>query len=211
MAAMNKPRPPSQPLPSARPGGRSARVRSAVLDATWSLLIEGGAESLSMEKIAERAQVHKTTLYRRWGELGVLVREAIGELENAQVQLPDTGSLRGDLLGLLHSFAEHFESPKGRAINRLIAGSRDRGQLGEWIDQYWHEHGGQYRAIIERAVQRGELSGDSGYQRAIEISLGPLLLRSLMTDQAIDDALIQDLADATESYLQGLSASGRDT
>ncbi len=210
MAAMSKTRPCSNLPTSPRPGGRSARVRSAVLNATWALLIEGGAESLSMEKIAERAQVHKTTLYRRWGELGVLVREAIGELENAQVQLPDTGSLRGDLLGLLHSFAEHFESPKGRAINRLIAGSRDRGQLGEWIDQYWRERGGQYRAIIERAVKRGELPSDSGYQRAIEMSLGPLLLRSLMTDQAIDDALIQDLADATESYLQGLSASGRD-
>ena len=60
-----------------RPGGRTARIRAAVLEATVSALIEHGYDGLTMERIADRAGVNKTTLYRRWGSRAGLVVDAV--------------------------------------------------------------------------------------------------------------------------------------
>src|SRR5580658_8453688 len=74
-----------------RPGGRSARNRAAVLDAAVELLAEASYDDLSMENIAARAGVHKTTVYRRWPTKADLVADAIRARSQAVVPLPDTG------------------------------------------------------------------------------------------------------------------------
>src|SRR5687768_13717083 len=62
-----------------RPGGRAARVRAAAIAATLAELAESGYTALSLERVAQRAGVHKTTLYRRWGSREELVLEAMLE------------------------------------------------------------------------------------------------------------------------------------
>ena len=84
-----------------RPGGRATRVRSAVLDATSMLLSEVGYDQLSVEAVASRAGVHKTTVYRRWPTKPELIAEAALVQAAEAVPIPDTGTLLGDLQTLL--------------------------------------------------------------------------------------------------------------
>src|SRR5215470_1048367 len=104
------------PGPKRRPGGRSARVRSAVLDATAQILLEKGLDGLSVAEIAQRAGVNETSIYRRWGTReNVGLEVALSRAELA-IPIPDTGSLRGDLLVLARGIAAYQQSPFGKAM-----------------------------------------------------------------------------------------------
>src|SRR6201986_3287208 len=86
------------PAKARRTGGRSARVRAAVLRATLDALLSCSADDLSIRDVAQRAGVHETSIYRRWGTRANLILDAVqGEIE-AAVPPPDTGSLRRDPL-----------------------------------------------------------------------------------------------------------------
>ena len=87
-----------QPGPTrSRPGGRSARVRAGVLAAARELVAEQGYEPVSIEQIAARAGVHKTTVYRRWPTKARLVMDAVEDMSAERVPVPDTGALASDL------------------------------------------------------------------------------------------------------------------
>ncbi len=104
-----------------RPGGRSARVRAAVLRATFEELASVGYPALSFEALARRAGVHKTTLYRRWEGKEDLLLDALLEHAGQAVPVPDTGSLRGDLRSLAREIVGNITSPEGEAIVRAIS------------------------------------------------------------------------------------------
>src|SRR5438094_8033869 len=80
-----------------RPGGRRARIRQAVLDAAFAELGEKGYGGLSIEAVAQRSGVAKTTVYRRWPTRNELVADALDSRSDRYEPVPDTGSLRGDL------------------------------------------------------------------------------------------------------------------
>src|SRR3712207_7398459 len=80
----------------ARPGGRTARVRAAVLDATVAELAEHGYAELTVEAVAARAGVNKTTLYRRWGGKDGLLVDAVEAFGAGQAEVPDTGQVDED-------------------------------------------------------------------------------------------------------------------
>src|SRR5579875_2521841 len=83
-----------------RPGGRTARTRTAVLAATLAELAERGYAELTVEQIAQRSGVHKTTVYRRWGGVDGLLVDALGEASADDWTAPDTGTLLGDLTAI---------------------------------------------------------------------------------------------------------------
>src|SRR5687767_15007682 len=99
-------------MPEPRPGGRSARVREAVLSATTAVLAEDGYERLSIETVAVRAGVHKTTVYRRWPTRAQLVVDALQERSERNVPVPDTGTFAGDLDALARSVVANIGSPE---------------------------------------------------------------------------------------------------
>ena len=85
---------------------RGPELESALLEAAWSELVESGFANLTMESVAARAQTGIAVLYRRWPNKDELVLAAIAHYGRLQpVETPDTGTLRGDLLGLLTSFS----------------------------------------------------------------------------------------------------------
>jgi AcrR family transcriptional regulator len=189
---------PSRP---GRPRGTSQRVNDDVLQATLALLLEGG--SLKIEAIAERSGVHKTTLYRRWGNIDELVKAAIASVDMGELEFEDTGSLAGDVLMACRRFAMHFQKPEIISINRFIAGNRSSdNQLGQLMDDYWAGRHQLYRQMIDRAEARGEPVKPEQFSLAIEIIVGPMLLRSMMTDTVIDEALIQQISHSALDCLQ---------
>ncbi len=88
----------SRPRP--RTGGRSARVRAAVLDATIALLRDEGND-FGIPQVAARSGVHETSIYRRWGSREALIVDAVRTHIGEEIPIPDTGTLRGDLSGSL--------------------------------------------------------------------------------------------------------------
>ena len=89
-----------QVVQGVRTGGRSARVREAILTAAFGELIDNGYAALSMEAVASRAGVNKTTIYRRWPTLDDLLVDALMEWSHDAFPDHNTGSIETDLLAL---------------------------------------------------------------------------------------------------------------
>src|SRR6188768_1360597 len=104
----------------ARTGGRSARVVSEVLSATLEAFAEQGYAGLSVEAVALRAGVNKTTIYRRWPTKTDLVGAALVSLRDDDPEPPNTGSLRDDLLQVLQHWAAQMVTPRRRAIMQSL-------------------------------------------------------------------------------------------
>src|SRR5690606_38057071 len=81
-----------------RPGGRTARVRAAVLQAAGDLLAERGFDGLDLAEVARRAEVGRTTVYRRWGNPSALAADLLSDMADQSLPRTETGSLDGDLL-----------------------------------------------------------------------------------------------------------------
>ena len=179
-----------------RPGGRSARVRADALAATLAELAETGYTALSLESVARRAGVHKTTLYRRWGTREELVLEAMLDRAGERISVPDTGSLRQDLFELARTAAANAATPEVAAMARAIAAQAPHdSRLAAANHRFWDERLALDAVIVERAIQRGEITPGIDSRRVIESLLGPIHLRLLLTGEPIDDAFLQAIVD----------------
>jgi AcrR family transcriptional regulator len=164
--------------PSVRPGGRSEKVRTAVFDAVEALMAKNPRDLPSMAEVAERAGINPTTLYRRWGDATVLAAEVAVERLMRDLPVPDTGSLRGDLMGWATQAAHSLNGKKNLALLRVLASSAHAGEehRGERIVAV-SRRGAEINAVLERAKKRGEpvpLFSD-----VLELVLAPLYFRVL--------------------------------
>ena len=96
-------------------------MREAAIAATLAELAECGYSALSLESVARRAGVHKTTLYRRWGAREDLVLEAMLERAGEHISVPNTGSVREDLFELAQTVAANAARPEVAAMARAVA------------------------------------------------------------------------------------------
>src|SRR3954470_7765928 len=128
----------SAPVGEQRPGGRSARVRAAVLSATLEVLVETGYDGLSVDAVAARAGVHKTTVYRRWPTKAELVAAAAADRSEQPVPVPDTGSLAGALAALGHSIAGNVSPELGAGLARtIIAAAAASDEVAQVNREFW--------------------------------------------------------------------------
>ncbi|MEO1068016.1 MAG: TetR/AcrR family transcriptional regulator [Cyanobacteria bacterium J06638_6] len=140
---------------------RSARAHQAMLQATLELLGEVGYEGMSIEAIAARARVGKTTIYRRYSSKEELVADAIESIRE-EVSLPDTGSLWGDLKALIENAAQITLTPLGRQSVALIVSSAASNSTFAQIywDNYLAPRRQAFASVIDRAKARGEVPVD---------------------------------------------------
>ena len=167
-------------------------MRAATLAATLEELAETGYLALTLDAVARRAGVHKTTLYRRWGTREALVLDAMLGLAGERIPIPDTGSLRGDLAALATAAAATAGSPQGQAVVRAVvaAGSHDAA-LAAANQRFWTERLALDGEIVERAIARGEVPADTDPRTVIEAVLGPIYFRLLVTAEPPDPAFIE--------------------
>lgn len=142
--------------PRRRPGGRSARVREAVVAATVAELEESGYDKLSIGAVAARAGVHETSIYRRWKTREGLVTEATYALFAQRITVPDTGFLVEDLVGMLSSSGRLLESPLGRAAMQFSLALTHDAAITREMHELWSVRMQALRQVFERAEQRGE-------------------------------------------------------
>lgn len=179
-----------------RPGGRSARVRSAVLRAFIQELAEVGYPAVSFESVAKRAGVHKTTLYRRWTRPEGLLLEAALEYSGNGVSVPDTGSLKDDLLLVARHVAESLESPAPQAMLRaVVTEAKHNPELADVARTYWRARFRHIGEIVRRGIERGEVSFSIDPDLVIEALTAPMYMRTFVTQEPVDDRFIEALVD----------------
>jgi AcrR family transcriptional regulator len=164
--------------PAARPGGRSAQIRTKVFDAVEALLAKNPNAMPSMGEIAARAGVNPTSLYRRWGDAGVLAVEVAIERLMQDSPIPDTGTLRGDLLGWAVNAAHSLSGKKDLALLRVLAASTHISE--EMQDKRviaTARRGQEMNVVLERAQARGETVPT--LPEVLEIVLAPIYFRAL--------------------------------
>jgi AcrR family transcriptional regulator len=181
--------------PRKRPGGRSARVRSDVLQATLEELADVGYGELSFERVADRAGVHKTTLYRRWENKENLILEAMLERGRDRIPIPDTGSLSSDLAELGKEIIANLSDPGVQATTRTVASIRDRDSaIAELGRRFWRARVELASAILDQAKTRGEIPSQVEPGLLIEALSAPIYFRLLLTDEPLDDEFVEQLA-----------------
>ncbi|MGW6421832.1 TetR/AcrR family transcriptional regulator [Nocardia sp. NPDC055053] len=179
-----------------RTGGRSARVRQAVLDAALQAIAEHGPDGVSVAEVARRAGVHETSIYRRWSTREQLVMDALLAYSQNEMPVPDTGSLRADLLTFTRSLSTYLDSSLGKALARAMVASDDDEPLAAGRRRFWESRFDLARVMIDRAVERGELPDDTDPRLAMELLIAPLHFRALLTHQPLDDHHAERMIDA---------------
>lgn len=186
---------PSPRVGDQRPGGRAARVRSAILSATEELLLEVGYEELTIEQVAARAGVHKTTVYRRWPTKSELFADAARTSSAENIPIPDSGSLGSDLMLLARSVAAGLDTElDARRARLLVAAAVTSGELERDMAGFWSERLDASAVIVERAIERGELPPDTDPNVIIETIIGPIWVRVLLTGEPITTHLADTVA-----------------
>jgi AcrR family transcriptional regulator len=192
------------PHPRKRLGGRSARVRAAVLGATLAGITEEEGDALSIPRIAARAGVHETSIYRRWGSREALILDAVTSLIGEEIPVPDTGSLRGDLVAFLDRSIGFLSSPIGVRLVRATA-PMPRTAPTDVRQAYWPRRFERIGEMFARAIARREIAPTADIALATEMLLAPLYFRLLITDRSLEDDLPERL---TAFVLRGLMIAG---
>lgn len=176
-----------------------------VLAAALEVFAEQGYAGLTVEAVALRAGVNKTTVYRRWATKAELLQAALVSLRDEDPEPPNTGSLREDLLQLLRASAARMTTPRWRAIMQsLLSGNADP-ELQALLQRMRDTRPAIPPLVIERAIQRRELPKGSDPELIVAALLGPLHVRSYWKRQTIDDAFIRGLVNLVVS---GAAAGG---
>jgi AcrR family transcriptional regulator len=177
----------SMSAPRGRP--RSERSHRAILDAANEILEELGFVDLTMDEVAQRAGVSKATIYRWWSTKGKLVFEAFSDGFLARQPLPNTGSLRGDLSAALRSWIRVVKGTgTGRNLVGLIAEVQRDPELAEiWRDRFVVPVRAQHRLMVERAIDRGEVSADVDPDVILDLLFGSAYHRLLQTHLPLSD------------------------
>jgi AcrR family transcriptional regulator len=165
----------------ARPGGRTARIRTAVLDATVAELVDRGFAGLTVEAVSFRAGVNKTTIYRRWGGREGLIVDAVETFAATQVDLPDTGTVEEDLRLWARSVLKTLTGPvSGALVRAIFSAAGDSPEMRELRHRFWLTRAALVRPLIERAIRRGQLPAGTDADEVIRHVGAPLYYRLLV-------------------------------
>ncbi|WP_405164269.1 TetR/AcrR family transcriptional regulator [Nocardia sp. NBC_01499] len=179
---------------------RGEELERAILEATLDELAEVGYSGLTMERVALRAHTSKTVLYRRWAGRAELVVDASKMGGVSHVDIPDTGSLRTDVITMMRRMSAKMATPFGGIMRGLLAEMTRDPELGRLIRERVHRVGSSpIHTILERAAERGEV--DRAILHSRRATVAPDLLRNqfLLFGAPVDDAVIIDIVD--EVYL----------
>jgi AcrR family transcriptional regulator len=178
---------------------RGAALEEAILRAATEVLKESGVAGLTMEKVAKRAGTNKNALYRRWPNRVALGVAAYRQLAATEVVPPDTGSLRGDALGMLRRANSTWSSSYGEILRGLIAAAGDTPEFLAELRAPGAGGGGDeavWLTLLGRAVARGEAAPEALHPR---VAAAPTaLLRNEYVTRgipAVPDTVLTEIVD----------------
>jgi AcrR family transcriptional regulator len=191
------PHSPAEPVDHrSRPRRRGETLYAAIFEATLAELAEVGYARLAMERIAARAHTSKASLYKRWPNRAELVVAALRHQHGGPEPVPDTGSLREDVLTLLRRGAKRLDGVFGEAVRGLMAETLAnpertatvRGNMFVARDRIMRE-------ILDRAVERGEIPAATVKPRTIGVAPALVDHYFLIHGAPIPDELLTGIVD----------------
>jgi AcrR family transcriptional regulator len=197
---------PADNHPGPRPPGRprSKRAHRAILQAANELLEGEGFAAVTMEAIAERAEVSKATVYRWWPNRAAVVMDGFLSTVSSEVPFPHTGHAREDIRLHMRRLTEAFSGRMGPTVAALIAEGQAEPELAEALRSRWLSvRRAEAKEILELGIERGELREGLDLEVAVDILYGPIYYRLLVGHAPLDG----DFADAlAEHIFAGLGA-----
>ncbi|OSC69587.1 TetR family transcriptional regulator [Streptomyces sp. 4F] len=180
-----------------RPGGRTARVRSAVLRAAGDALAEHGLAGLDLADVALRAEVGRTTVYRRWGTPVGLVADLLADMAEQSLPRTETGTLLGDLRANARLVQRTLADPRqGALFKSVIAAATCDTQAAAALHRFYEIRVSEWEPCARQAVERGELPEGTDTREVIRAVSAPLYYRLLTTAEPLDEAAADRAADA---------------
>ncbi|MGI8334412.1 TetR/AcrR family transcriptional regulator C-terminal ligand-binding domain-containing protein [Actinomadura scrupuli] len=180
-----------------RPGGRTARVRAAVLQAAGDALAEHGFAHLDLGDVAHRAGVGRTTVYRRWGTVTALVADLLTEMAEQSQPRTETGSLLDDLRANAGLVQQTLTDPRQGALFRaVIAAATCDPQTAEALHRFYRARITEWAPCVTQAIQRGELPEGTDPDEVVRAVSAPLYYRLLASGDPLDQTAADRAAEA---------------
>lgn len=179
--------------PSTTVNKRVERSRHTVLTTAFELLSEGGVASFTVDEVARRSGVAKTTIYRHWPTREALVIDACSRMI-AEQEAPDTGSLEGDVTTILLEIAHLLPTANWSFVLPSIVDTAERNpEFAEIHSRIQRGHAAPLREVLQRAADRGELSAHADVSTIVAALLGPLFYRRWFSREPIDDQFVESI------------------
>ena len=176
---------------------REKRADQAILQATLELIAERGVHGFRTEDVAARAGVGKGAIYRRHPSKDDLVMASVAALVEEEIVVPDTGSMRADLLALMSEAVELYRgSLPGRLMPNLVSAMAERPELARVVREgFLIRRRLALTEVLHRGVDRGDLRPDVDLELVLDVLGGPLFYRLLITGGPIDTQLAEGVAE----------------
>jgi AcrR family transcriptional regulator len=168
-------------VPPSRGRPRDGALDDRILEQVVALLGSRGYAGLTLDELAVRSGVAKTTILRRWPSKAAVAAAGVERLALQSVAVPDSGTLRGDLGALLHGARDTFARGRGSFVARLLREAGHHPEITDLLDAVLHTRRQAYRRVLARAVARGELDPSVDQELMIDMLIGPLWTRLLIT------------------------------
>jgi AcrR family transcriptional regulator len=183
---------------------RSQEADHAIMAAAIELLAERGLAGMSIEEVAARAGVAKTTIYRRWPSRGALALDAFLAEFQSQQPSPNTGTLRGDLLGALRAWIRSVtRTSAGPVVAGLIAEAQEDPELAAaWRERVVERLRDQHKVLLNRAVERGEIAASTDQDVVLDLLFGAAYHRLLHGHRPLSDKFARQVVDMIIDGLQ---------
>ncbi len=180
------------------PLGRRERTEAAILDATRELLAERGVQQLTVEGVAARAGVAKTTIYRRYRSKDELALAVLLKMVEEIVEVPDLEDSRAELTAFLDGAVKILgRTLMGRVMQGLVSDLATDPQLGRsFRDRIVALRVRELRRLIERGVERGDLRRGIDVELVHELLFGPVYYRLLLSGGRLEKNLAERIVDA---------------
>jgi AcrR family transcriptional regulator len=179
-------------------GGRSARAHAAILEATRELLAKGGVRELTVEGVALRSGVAKTTIYRRWRSKDELALAVLLDMVQTVVAVPELADTRAELLVLVKGAVRVLgKTLMGTVMQGLVSElASESGLAVAFRTQVVALRLAEVKRLLDRGIERGEIRSDVDVVLAHELLFGPVYYRLFLSGGRLDNGLAERIVDA---------------
>jgi len=171
--------------------GGGPRKAQEIFDATLDLLAAKGYEGLTIEGVAQRSGVNKTTIYRWWPSKGALLGAALIGARQLELTPPDTGTLAGDLEALLDTIATLLTvRPASDIAVSVLGAATHNPELAAHVKDFFADRIAREQSVFDRAVARGEITADTDTMLLVDLLAGAAWVRVVLRQLPLEKGFV---------------------
>ena len=172
---------------------RVRRSKEVVLAATFELLTESGLSGVSVDEVARRSGVAKTTIYRHWATRSDLILDACSQI-SAEQEVPDTGGFETDVTALLTGLATLLATARwSTVVPSIVDAAEHDPEVAQIHSRIQLGHTAPLQAVIARAVRNGEIPPRTDPSHMTAALVGPLFYRRWFSREPLDEAFVRSI------------------